>query len=173
MGLSSRPSLLRMDATTYSTDNCSIARALRVVGEKSTFLVLREVFRGVRRFDDIRSCTGMPREVLSRRLALLVDQGILRRVPYQRPGQRVREEYRLSEKGFDLYPVLLALLEWGNRHVAAEEGPALRAVHRDCGADVHLHPRCDVGHDLTAPRDIVPRPGPGAGLRLSGGGAGR
>lgn len=150
------------DPTDYATDNCTIARTLAVVGEKWTFLILREVFRGVRRFDDIRSVTRIPRQVLADRLSGLVGQDILRREQYQEPGQRPRHEYRLTQKGFDLYPVLIAMLTWGDRHVAAPEGPALRATHRGCGADVRLHPRCDAGHDVPVLRDIVPRPGPGA-----------
>ena len=151
-----------MDARDFATDNCSIARTLAVVGEKWTFLVLREVFRGVRRFDDVRAVTGAPRQVLADRLAALVDQGVLRRHPYREPGRRARHEYRLTEKGFDLYPVLLALLAWGDRHVASPDGPALRAEHRACGAEVTLHVRCADGHEVTVLRDVVPRPGPGA-----------
>lgn len=157
-----------MDPRDFATDNCSIARTLAVVGEKWTFLVLREVFRGVRRFDDIHAVTGAPRQVLSDRLAALVDQRILRREPYREPGRRERQEYRLTDKGLDLYPVLLALLAWGDRHVPAPDGPALRVEHRDCGAEVTLHLRCAAGHDVTAVRDVLPRPGPGARLRLPG-----
>lgn len=154
-----------MDPRDFATDNCSIARTLDVVGEKWTFLVLREVFRGVRRFDDIRAVTGAPRQVLADRLAALVDQDILRRHPYREPGRRARDEYRLTDKGLDLYPVLLALLAWGDRHVAAPEGPALRAEHRDCGAGLALHVRCADGHDVTSLREVVSRPGPGARAR--------
>lgn len=136
-----------------------------MVGEKWTFLVLREVFRGVRRFDDIRAVTGAPRQILSGRLAALVDQGILRRHPYQEPGRRERHEYRLTDKGLDLYPVLLALLAWGDRHVPAPDGPALRAEHRHCGAELTLHLRCADGHDVTALREVAPVPGPGARRR--------
>ena len=146
----------------FATDNCSIARTLDVVGERWTFLVLREVFRGVRRFDDIRAVTGAPRQVLSDRLATLVGQGVLRRQPYREPGRRARDEYRLTDKGLDLYPVLLALLAWGDRHVPAAEGPALRAEHRDCGAALALHIQCAAGHDVTSLREVAPSPGPGA-----------
>ncbi len=141
---------------------CSIARTLDVVGEKWTFLILREVFRGVRRFDDVRVATGAPRQVLSERLASLVDRGILRREPYREPGQRPRHEYRLTDRGFDLYPILIAMLAWGDRHLPAPDGPALRAAHRDCDADVRIALRCEAGHEVAALRDVVPRPGPGA-----------
>ena len=90
-----------------STDNCTVARAMAVLGERWTLVVLREVFNGIRRFDDMREHTGIPRQVLTNRLAMLVEQGVLRRVPYREPGERERHEYRLTEKGFDLYPVLV------------------------------------------------------------------
>src|ERR1044071_2020377 len=79
--------------------NCSIERALGVVGEKWTFLVLREAFGGVRRFADMQAATGAPRQVLSARLTRLVEEGLLRKVPYREPGQRQRDEYRLTQMG--------------------------------------------------------------------------
>ncbi len=99
----------------YDTANCAIGAAVRILGERSTFLVLREAFNGVRRFGDMQRRTGMPRQVLSQRLARLVTEGMLRKVPYQQAGQRSRDEYRLTDKGRDLYPVLGALLVWGDR----------------------------------------------------------
>jgi len=122
-----------VDPRDFATDNCSIARTLEVVGEKWTFLVLREVFRGVRRFDDIRAVTGAPRQVLADRLAALVDQGILRREPYREPGRRERQEYRLTDKGLDLYPVLVSLLKWGNKYGGFDDGPPLELTHKSCG----------------------------------------
>src|SRR5215813_10893209 len=107
-------------AIDFDTANCNIAAALAVVGERWTFLVLREAFNGIRRFDDMQRRTGAPRQVLSSRLARLVAEGILRKVPYQEHGQRSRHEYRLTEKGLNLYPVLVALMEWGDRY---ETGP--------------------------------------------------
>src|SRR5439155_20241940 len=87
----------------YSTDNCSIAATLSLVGEKWSILVLRDAFIGVRRFDDLHERIGVPRQVLSARLARLVDEGILRRVPYREPGMRLRYEDRLTDMGHDLY----------------------------------------------------------------------
>ena len=115
---------------------------MAILGERWTFVVLREVFNGVRRFDDIRRHSGIPRQVLSNRLALLVEQGVLRREPYQDPGERARHEYRLTEKGFDLYPVLVAIADWGDRYLADPEGPPVEFAHRDCGAPVHAELRC-------------------------------
>ena len=158
---------MTVEAMRWSTDGCTIAAALDVVGDRQTFLVMREVVTGVRRFADIQELTGMPRQVLSNRLKRLVDEGLLRRHTYTAPGSRPREEYRLTPKGFDLYPVLLALLAWGNRYAGGPDGPTAQFVHRDCGAEVHLVARCDDGHDLDDPRQIVPRPGPGAKLRES------
>lgn len=85
--------------------------------------------------------------------------------PYQEPGARVRQEYRLTEKGFDLYPVLVAVREWGDHYLADPEGPPLATVHRDCGADVRVQLRCEAGHDVESPRDVIPAPGPGARIR--------
>src|SRR5215471_8733175 len=114
----------------YETSNCNIAAALAVVGEKWTFLVLREAFSGVRRFDDMQRRTEAARQVLSDRVARLVCEGMLRKVPYQDSGQRHRYEYRLTRQGLDLYPVLVALMEWGDRHVTSPEGPLTQLTHR-------------------------------------------
>jgi DNA-binding HxlR family transcriptional regulator len=155
-------------ALEFSVDSCTIGRAMAVLGERWTIVVLREVFSGVRRFDDMRGRTGIPRQVLTGRLATLVQHGILRREPYREPGARVRHEYRLTDKGFDLYPVLIAVREWGDAHLADPEGPPMLTVHRDCGEPVHTELHCAAGHRVTAYRDVVPRPGPGARRRAGG-----
>ena len=148
-------------ALAYSTDNCTIGRAMAVLGERWTFVVLREVFNGIRRFDDMRRHTGIPRQVLTDRLAMLVDQDVLRREPYREAGQRERHEYRLTEKGFALFPVMVAVAEWGDRYLADPDGPPVEFVHRDCGTPVETHLRCLGGHDVDDPRGVVARPGPG------------
>ncbi|MFQ6172041.1 winged helix-turn-helix transcriptional regulator [Oryzobacter sp. R7] len=148
-------------ALAFSTDNCTIGRAMDVLGERWTFVVLREVFNGIRRFDDMRRHTCIPRQVLTNRLAVLVEQGILRRVPYREAGQRERHEYRLTEKGFDLYPVLVAVAAWGDRYLAGPEGPPIEFEHRDCGAAVEVGLRCAAGHELAGSREVQGRPGPG------------
>jgi DNA-binding HxlR family transcriptional regulator len=152
-------------ALDFSVDTCTIGRAMAVLGEKWTVVVLREVFNGVRRFEDMRVRTGIPRQVLTNRLAMLVGAGVLRREPYREPGARERHEYRLTAKGFDLYPVLIAVAEWGNRYLAEPEGPPLEFAHRGCDAPVHVEMHCAAGHRLTANRDVLPRPGPGARRR--------
>ena len=149
-------------ALDYDTANCSIGAALSVVGEKWSFLVLREAFNGIRRFDDMQRRTAAPRQVLSSRLARLVDEGILRKVPYQEPGQRPRSEYRLTEKGIELFPVIAALMAWGDKYAAGPAGPAVELTHRDCGAPVSVQVACDEGHVLGSARDVTPLPGPGA-----------
>ncbi|WP_203336046.1 winged helix-turn-helix transcriptional regulator [Nocardioides limicola] len=153
-------------ALAYRVDNCTIGRTMAILGERWTLVVAREVFNGVRRFDDMRVRTAIPRQVLTDRLRLLVEHDILRRVPYQEPGQRQRFEYRLTAKGLDLYPVLVAIADWGNRYLADPEGPPIEFGHRDCGAVVHARMECDHGHTLDDPRDVLPRPGPGARRNL-------
>ena len=153
------------EALDWSIDTCTIERTMEILGEKWTLVVLREVFNGIRRFDDMRQRTQIPRQVLANRLASLVEHGLLRREPYQEPGARVRHEYRLTPKGFDLYPVLIAVAEWGNRYLAEPEGPPLEFVHRDCAAPVHVEIRCADGHVVAERRDVLPRPGPGARRR--------
>ena len=143
-----------------------------ILGERWTFVVLREVFNGVRRFDDMRRHSGLPRQMLTNRLALLVDNGILRKEPYRAPGERVRHEYRLTSKGFDLYPVLVAIAQWGDRYLADSEGAPVEFAHRECGARMHVVPMCERGHEVSDPRAIAPRPGPGA-LPVSPPGTGR
>jgi DNA-binding HxlR family transcriptional regulator len=143
----------------WDRSNCSVAGTLAVVGEKWSLLVLREAFLGVRRFADLQRNLGAPKAVLTDRLATLVDQGILRRVPYQAEGERQRHEYRLTEKGIDLYPTLVALMQWGDKYLAEGTPPPLELHHRDCGAPVHLGIVCDDGHELSGAREVraVPR----------------
>jgi DNA-binding HxlR family transcriptional regulator len=160
---------MRPAALDWSVENCTIGRTMEILGERWTVVVLREIFSGLRRFDEMRERTNIPRQVLANRLALLVDQGVLRRHPYQEPGSRARSEYRLTPKGIDLYPVLVAIREWGDRYLADPEGPVLRTEHRDCGAQVHVELRCEAGHRVPSARAVVPRPGPGAHRRTGPG----
>jgi DNA-binding HxlR family transcriptional regulator len=146
----------------YDTANCTIGAAVGILGEKWTFMVLREAFSGVRRFDDMHRRTQAPRQILSDRLARLVRQGLLRKVPYQDHGQRTRFEYRLTDKGLDLYPVLVALMEWGERYAAGPAGPQALLTHRDCGQPVRLQLTCAQGHTVNSAREVTPLPGTGA-----------
>ena len=152
----------RPPALDWSVDNCTVQRTLDVVGGRWALVVLREVFNGIRRFDDMRVRTAIPRQVLTEQLARLVAQGVLRREPYREPGQRERHEYRLTAKGFDLYTCLVALNDWGARYYAEAAGSPQRFVHRGCGAEVHATLTCDDGHRVEQDRDVLPAPGPGA-----------
>ncbi len=154
--------VMKPAALQWSAENCTVGRAMAILGERWTFVVLREVFNGVRRFEEMRERTDIPRQVLTNRLALLVDHGILRRVPYQPQGERTRHEYRLTEKGFDLYPVLVAVWQWGDRYLADPAGSPVEMAHRDCGALVGTQLSCAAGHTIDSPRHVVSRPGPGA-----------
>ncbi|WP_369148759.1 winged helix-turn-helix transcriptional regulator [Streptomyces sp. R44] len=151
------------------TENCPVRRALDVVGEKWSLLILREAFNGVRRYDEFRQHLGLSEAVLADRLRKLVAAGVLRSEPYREPGTRTRHEYRLTPKGVDLWPVLLALKQWGDTHAAEPEGPVLDIRHADCGAPVRVVVQCE-GEEratLTA-RDVTVRPGPAARPRRAG-----
>jgi DNA-binding HxlR family transcriptional regulator len=140
--------------------NCSIARPLSFLGERWAVLVLRDLFLGRRRFDEIQESLGVASNVLSQRLATLVDEGIVERRRYSEHPERF--EYRLTAKGLDLQPVLLALLRWGDRYTAGPEGAPLETVHRDCGHAFHMVPTCSECGGEVAPRNVENRPGPGA-----------
>ena len=121
----------------YGQD-CSIARSLELIGERWTLLVIRDVFMGNRRFDELQTSLGVARNVLSSRLQRLVDEGILERRVYQERPERF--EYFLTQKGLDLWPVLVALIGWGDRHLTP--GP-VRIVHKDCGGRVNDRRICE------------------------------
>ena len=149
----------------YDSETCSIARTLALVGDRWTLLVLRDVMNGVCRFDDLVSHLGVARNVLSRRLAALSDHGLIIRTAYRVEGARERYEYRLSHAGRELVPPLLAIMAWGDRHLAGEEGPPVLLRHADCGAHVRVSVTCEAGHELgDRPRMLV-EPGPGSRLR--------
>ena len=148
----------------YSSENCSVARTLAVIGERWTLLILREAFYGVCRFRDFQSRLGVASNLLTARLDTLVDAGIMERVPYQDPGDRQRHEYHLTRSGVDLRPILVALLQWGDRWESDPEGPSVEVRHRDCGEPVHALLTCDAGHSHLSARDTYPAPGPGAKL---------
>ncbi|HEY1321234.1 MAG TPA: helix-turn-helix domain-containing protein [Streptosporangiaceae bacterium] len=146
----------------YDSANCAIGATVAIMGERSTFLVLREAFNGVRRFGDMQRRTGLARQVLSDRLARLVAEGLLRKTPYQASGQRIRQEYRLTGKGLDLYPVLVAMMQWGDKHAVGAAGPQVLLQHRGCGEPLGLQLTCEAGHVIESAREVTPVPGPGA-----------
>jgi DNA-binding HxlR family transcriptional regulator len=148
-----------MRAADLVEQECSIARPATLLGDPWTLVILRQAFSRVRRFDDFQRQLGISRSLLSQRLGSLVDAGILRREPYK-DQVRTREEYRLTEKGLDLYPALMALREWGDRYMAAG-GALLHITHRGCGGEARVRLSCDrCGEDLGA-RDTAVAPGPG------------
>ena len=154
-------------ALDWSVENCTIQRAVEEIGDRWSLIVIREVFQGVRRFDDLTVRTAIPRQVLTSRLRRLVDAGILRREPYREQGQRVRWEYRLTQKGLDLYPVLIAFQAWGNRYLVDPDGPPVVFEHRGCGGEVELVLRCSEGHEIDRTREVAGRLGPGARRRAA------
>ena len=148
-----------------STENCPVQRTLDVVGEKWTLLILRDAVNGVRRFDDFHRHLGLSEAVLSNRLRKLTTAGILNTVPYQEPGSRPRNEYRLTRKGWDLWPVLMALTQWGEAYTLGPEGPVLDIRHTDCDTPVRVVVECSTEHTTLSPAEVTARPGPGARLR--------
>ncbi|MBM7368267.1 winged helix-turn-helix transcriptional regulator [Gordonia hydrophobica] len=153
-----------MDWLAYDTDNCSVQRTIEVIGDRWSGIVLREIFNGVRRFDQIKEHTGVSDSVLSDRLRKLVAHGILVSREYQEPGSRRRKEYRLTDAGLDLQPIFVSMLRWGDAHRPSADGPAIEIHHRGCGAPVRAAVVCDEGH-VVQQRDVRASPGPGARLR--------
>jgi DNA-binding HxlR family transcriptional regulator len=145
---------------TLNRENCSLARTLAVVGDRWTLLILRDCFLRVRRFEDFEASLKIARRVLAERLALLVAEDILVKRPYQeRP---VRYEYRLTEKGLELYPALISLVHWGDKHYAGKSGPPLLHRHLSCGHDFRSVLTCSECGDALDARKVEVRPGTGA-----------
>ncbi|MBM0224838.1 helix-turn-helix domain-containing protein [Micromonospora sp. ATA51] len=151
---------LRDDRDAWSMANCSIARAMDIVGSRSAMLTMREALLGTRRFDDFVHRVGLGEPAMAARLKELVVAGLLERVPYREPGQRTRREYQLTRKGRELLPVITALRTWGDTWAADDAGPAVLATHRECGHRVRAALRCELGHDVDeGDVDIVAGPG--------------
>ncbi len=131
--------VLAMLPRTYDAQNCSLARSLEVVGERWTLLILRDVFLGIRRFDDFQQRLAVSRTVLAGRLSRLVDVGILARERYQERPDRF--EYVLTQKGLDLWPAINALRAWGDLY-ATPQGPPRVFVHEDCGTPIEAAAFC-------------------------------
>ena len=112
---------------------CAIARTMAVLGERWTFVILRSAFTGARRFEDYQQGTKIARNILADRLKTLVEHGILERRPYAEHPGRTLYEYRLTDKGLDLYPVLVAMMQWGNTYGGFEDGPPVELTHKTCG----------------------------------------
>jgi DNA-binding HxlR family transcriptional regulator len=147
----------------YPEQVCSIARSLEVVGERWTFLILRDAVLGVERFEEFQNSLGIATNVLSNRLKLLCDEGVLERVPdEERPG---RPKYVLTSKGAELAPALIVLMKWGDRHYPTPKGPPRLTLHVGCGGNIGTDFRCDRCGKQARPGEIELPPGPGATTR--------
>jgi DNA-binding HxlR family transcriptional regulator len=145
--------------TDFSEMVCSIARSLAVAGEPWAPLVLRDVWVGINRFDDIQRDLGISRKVLAERLRHLVEEGMLARRPYsQRP---LRHEYVLTRKGFEFVDVLMAMAAWGDRWTAGDAGPPVLRRHRACGHVTQVELHCSVCGEHLHAADVDVEPGPG------------
>jgi DNA-binding HxlR family transcriptional regulator len=142
----------------WAADRCTIAKSLDVVSTRSAFLILREAFYGTTRFDDFAERVGISEPVTASRLRELVDRGLLQREDYREPGQRTRQRYRLTDKGAELFPALVALMQWGDRWLDDRGGP-VELRHRDCGEAVSVQLRCAADHRVTVDQlDLARRP---------------
>jgi DNA-binding HxlR family transcriptional regulator len=147
-----------VERKSFAGMHCSVAQCLEVVGEWWSMLILRDAFLGVTRFDDFQQRLGIARNILNQRLNRLVDEGVLDKVAYSHHPPRY--DYKLTAKGRDLWPVLTALRQWGDKH-AAPDGPPLKVVHKKCGQVAQAIMTCSAcGEPLTA-RDVRAVRGPG------------
>ena len=154
-----QPSIMaNMQRTSFEEMNCSVAQCLEVVGEWWSMLIIRDAFLGVTRFEDFHEHLGISRNVLNQRLNHLVDAGVLERVEYcEHPP---RYDYRLTDKGRDLWPVITAMRQWGDKH-AAPAGPPLQLIHEHCGEISDAQLVCSACGEPIGPRDVRAIPGPG------------
>lgn len=139
---------------------CPVARTASLIGERWTLLILRDAFLGVRRFEDFQASLGVTRHVLAGRLRKLVGAGVLRRAAYQERPRRY--EYRLTDKGRALYPVLLAVIHWGETQTPAPGGPIIVRRHKRCGAPLAPAMVCAACGETIDPREVAVEAGPGA-----------
>jgi len=136
---------------------CSVARALAVVGERWTLLILRDIFMGTRRFDEIQSSLGITRHRLAERLAKLVKKGVLVKVVYQE--KPVRYEYKLTRMGLGLYPVLMSLTRWGDDWLDEGKGAPVEYIHKSCGSKINPIISCEECGEVIHPEKVIPIPG--------------
>jgi DNA-binding HxlR family transcriptional regulator len=139
--------------------SCSVGRAMEILGERWTFLILRECFYGVRRFSDFQRNLGIARNILSARLQTLVRHGILERRRYHDEPERF--EYRLTAAGRDLYPAVVTIMRWGDVHLAGEAGPPVVLRHT-CGHETEPILVCSHCGEELRPHDVTPVAGPGS-----------
>ena len=148
-----------MQRTRFSDMACSIARTFDIAGEPWSPLIIRDVWIGISRFDELQRDLGISRKVLSERLAWLVEQGVLERRPYsERPP---RHEYALTRMGSEFVDVLMAMVAWGDRWTAGDAGPPALYRHRACGEITHVEPHCAACGEILHSTDVDVEPGPG------------
>jgi DNA-binding HxlR family transcriptional regulator len=146
-------------------ENCSIARTLAVIGDRWAMLILRDAFLRIRRFDDFQKDLGISKQRLSEQLKKLVDEGVLTKSEYQSSPPRF--EYRLTAKGVDLYPVLMAMVNWGDKYMDKGKGAPMVYRHTTCGKHFTTRVTCSECGEPVNPRDVRPEIGPGeANIRL-------
>jgi DNA-binding HxlR family transcriptional regulator len=140
-----------------SEQPCSMSRSLAVLGDRWTFLILRDCFLKVRRFDDFHESLGVARRVLTERLNTLVASGVLRKVSYQENPERF--EYRLTDMGLELYPVILSMVHWGDKYFSGTDGPPIIHSHKSCGHDFKSVITCSVCGEKVGANDVIVRSG--------------
>lgn len=150
-----------MRRTRFDAAPCPIARTTDLMGDWWTPVLLRNALFGQRRFADFQRALGVPRAILARRLARLVDEGLLLKEPYQERPRRY--EYRLTDKGLDLQPVMLSIVHWGDVHMAGKRGRPMLYEHLDCGHTFDPVLTCSACQEQLSARAVRVRPGPGAG----------
>ncbi len=142
----------------YEGQECSVAGTLALVGERWTLLIIRELMLGVHRFDDLQRDLGIARNILQDRLQRLADAELISRRAYQ--DHPPRYEYRLTEQGLELWPVIVSLMQWGDRHLSWPAGPPVTLEHRGCGGKLDGHLCCERCGVRLGPRDVWAKPGP-------------
>ena len=140
--------------------HCSVARTLDIIGEWWTLLILRDAFYGVRRFEAFREHLGISRKVLAGRLQRLTQEGILKKIAYQ--DNPVRFEYKLTQKGLDLLPILLSIMKWGDEWQTQPDEMPVVFVHKTCGQETEPRLVCSHCNEEIFARDMQPKAGPGA-----------
>ncbi len=148
-----------MQRTSFARMHCSLARGLEMIGDWWSPLIIRDLFLGIVRFDDLVEDLGISRNLLSKRLVSLVKSGVVERNAYQR--RPVRYEYRLTEVGFDLVPAILALTAWGDRWARPREGSPILFVHKVCGHRFEPQVACSACGEVIASGTVAAVPGPG------------
>jgi DNA-binding HxlR family transcriptional regulator len=152
-----------MERKSFSEMDCSVAQCLEVVGEWWSMMIVRDTFMGVTRFEDFQRRLGISRNILRERLGTLVEAGVLERIPYSEHPPRY--DYKLTQKGKDLWPVLTAMRQWGDQY-AAPSGPPIELVHRSCGQTTHAELTCAWCKERLTYRNVQPIPGPGRATSL-------